>query len=214
MVAQDKLLNAINACLRAGGYRPVSSSTSTHPQVAVAKDVIAEASTDVQMEGWWCNTDYKLSMTRDQNGHIFLPNETLFVGANDPRIQVVERGDRLYDAVRNSYVFDSSIVVNIVRELALDEMPNALFELVKSTAVLEYYEDLEEGTQSDTQKYERRAARALLLCKKVHERNSRANIYTTPKQLRLFSNSKINPITTASNLALASAGIGSANSDG
>jgi len=51
-------LDAINACIVAGGEAPVSSVVGARPDVQAAQQLVREASREVQSEGWRFNTEF------------------------------------------------------------------------------------------------------------------------------------------------------------
>lgn len=120
-------LEAINEMLAVIGESPVSTLEDNGVvDAALAKQTLASVSRSIQSKGWHFNTEieYVLSPTFP-HGYIELPLNTLRVDsvAKDINIDVVQRGQRLYDRREHSYTFLQSLVVDLVVMLDFSELP-------------------------------------------------------------------------------------------
>lgn len=121
-------LVAVNTLLASIGESPVSSvETSQAVDVATANSSINEIALAVQQEGWHWNRETSLSLAPTVDSTIQLPENCLFVadaywegGAEAP---VVERARQLYNTEDHTYTFASPVVVDMILNLAWEEMP-------------------------------------------------------------------------------------------
>ncbi len=131
-------LEAINAMLAAIGEQPVNSlNDSGLSLVAMARQLIRNASRALQQRGWHWNTEvnYTLALSLPQK-FIYLPANTLRAdtSSSDIDLDVVQRGDRLYDRIAHSYAFDRSITAELVIFLDFNELPEAARYYITSKA--------------------------------------------------------------------------------
>ncbi|WP_185961564.1 hypothetical protein [Telmatospirillum sp. J64-1] len=122
-------LEAVNSMLSVIGETPVNSLDDNGVVDAViARQILAEVSREVQSRGWHWNTDkgFYLNITFPE-GFIYLPANTLMVDSvgRYQNIDVVQRGQRLYDRRNHTYQFSRPIQVDIVRLLPFEELPQA-----------------------------------------------------------------------------------------
>lgn len=142
MAARLTKLAAVNIMLDAIGETPVSSLNSGLPDAEAAERVLLEVSRDVQESGFHCNTDEEITLTPDVDGFIPLPQNTLRVDSSgdDQYRDVVERAQKLYDRENQSDVFTDSIVVDLVIELAYEDLPYRLANYIARKAARVYHE--------------------------------------------------------------------------
>lgn len=114
-------LDAVNACLVAGGEAPVSTVVGQRPDVLAAQQLVREASREVQSEGWRFNTEFGLEILPDGdidwtdstdttttlNVFVPPPNLLTFTVSAHPlqqgsfNLDTVVRPSRLYDGGAN-----------------------------------------------------------------------------------------------------------------
>ena len=119
-------LDAINTMLAIIGEAPVNTVEDTGVVDAViARQTLYEVMREVQAEGWHWNTDKSVSLTPTfpLPGDVYIPGNTLKVDAVDTSIDVVQRGTRLWDRVNNTFKFPMPVVVDIVRLLPFEDLP-------------------------------------------------------------------------------------------
>jgi hypothetical protein len=101
-------LEAVNIVLASVGESPVNSiATTTTTDVVQAKAILSEVNRRVQMRGWYFNTDYNVTLSRDAGNEIPLATNVLAVRV--PGRDIVVRGGRLYDRVNRVYTFTDNI---------------------------------------------------------------------------------------------------------
>lgn len=138
MLSATTELEAVNSMLTTIGESPVSSvDNSGVVDAAIANQVLQEVSREVQGRGWHFNTEveFPLSPTFPEK-EIRLPDNVLEVDSvgTDQRIDVVQRGKRLYNRKENTYQFDRPIKANMVIQLPFDELPQYAREYVVTRA--------------------------------------------------------------------------------
>lgn len=119
-------LDAVNTVLTASGESPVSSLTGTTADAANADAIIEEVLRDVQSEGWHFNTEKDVPLVPDVSKNITLPPNVISVDVSTidfPKLDVVQRGNRLYDKASRSFAFDAPIKAEIVYLLPFEEIP-------------------------------------------------------------------------------------------
>jgi hypothetical protein len=131
-------LDAVNAMLGTIGDAPINSiETGSLPaEVQTAVNILHETSRKVQTRGWNFNSESDFELSKNANGNINLPGNTLKVDLTieDWQRNVVQRGLRLYDRQNHTYVFTSNVKVDLVMFLSWDELPESAREYIKIRA--------------------------------------------------------------------------------
>lgn len=128
MLSTTTKLQAVNTMLSAIGEPPVNTLSSQRADSNIAEQILDEVSRDVQGYGWHFNTEENITLTPDSDGYIKVSNNIVRVDTDPNRywnVDLVLRGDRLYDRVTNSYVFSGPVVITRVVLLEFPEMPEA-----------------------------------------------------------------------------------------
>jgi hypothetical protein len=128
MLSTTTKLQAVNTMLSAIGEPPVNTLSSQRADSNIAEQILDEVSRDVQGYGWHFNTEENITLTPDSDGYIKVSNNIVRVDADPNRywnVDLVLRGDRLYDRVTNSYVFSGPVVITRIVLLEFPEMPEA-----------------------------------------------------------------------------------------
>ena len=126
-VAASTELECINIMLSAIGEAPVNSLTGTVPvDVRLAQSTLTEVNKQVQSEGWSFNTEIDVTLTRNASNNIVLGTDVLRVDAqthDHPSIDPIQRGLKLYDRKKNTFVFDEDLKCTVVYFRSFDELP-------------------------------------------------------------------------------------------
>jgi hypothetical protein len=136
-------LKAVNTMLTAIGETPVNSLSNTpSPDIAIAQSILEETSREMQLEGWWFNTEHDWTLTPDANNELVVPANTFSVDLNYPEQwdqDIVLRGNRVYDRENQTYKFDETMDVFLVRMLPFDELPEAArnYVIKRSTRIFQ-----------------------------------------------------------------------------
>lgn len=123
---RTSFLEAANRVLQMMGEAPVNGLDGQLGLAQQAQDTLEDVSRKLQSEGWSFNTDYERTLMRDGNNEI--P-----VGVNVSRVEVdpyrhtdldvVQRGNKLYDRRGNTYDFEVDLIANVTYILEWDELP-------------------------------------------------------------------------------------------
>lgn len=125
-ITRTTFLEAVNTVLRMLGEAPVNSLDGEFGLAQQASDILIDTSRRLQMEGWTFNTDYYKLMLRNQDNEIQVPSNALRVLVADydhPSLDVVQRGERLYDRRANSYTFTVDVRADVTVALDWEELP-------------------------------------------------------------------------------------------
>ena len=126
-VAATTELECINIMLAAIGEAPVNSLTGTVPvDVRLAQSTLTEVNKQVQSEGWSFNTEIDVTLTRNASNNIVLGTDVLRVDEqthDHPSIDPIQRGLKLYDRKKNTFVFDEDLKCTVVYFRSFDELP-------------------------------------------------------------------------------------------
>ena len=123
-------LEAINTILSVIGESPISSlsEVSSVADAVTAQSILSEVSRQVQTKGWHFNTEKDFELTPDTyNKEILVPTNALRVDSmgDDREMDVVQRGNKLYDRKKHTFQFDKSIKCDLVVLLPFDQLPQA-----------------------------------------------------------------------------------------
>lgn len=126
-LTRTTFLEAVNLVLRMLGEAPVDSVVGQFGLAQQANDQLLDVSRKLQMENWSFNTDYQRTLQKDAiTGQIAVGNNVLRVEVSPfdyPGVEIVLRGDKLYDRVNNTYVFTQDIKADVTYALEWDELP-------------------------------------------------------------------------------------------
>lgn len=123
-------LEAINTILSVIGESPISSLSeiSSVADAVTAQSILSEVSRQVQTKGWHFNTEKQFELTpANGTGYITVPSNCLRVDTDtdNRNIDVVQRGNRLYDRLNHTYAFSTSLKCEIVVALPFTDLPQA-----------------------------------------------------------------------------------------
>lgn len=123
-IAPTNKLKAVNICLSAMGEPVINSLEDAAVDAQMASDIVDETSESVQTIGWFWNTETH-TFSPDKSGNIVLPENTITVVVPDDGIldNVVQRGLRLFDTDRSSYVFTKPVTLRLIVLLEFDDLP-------------------------------------------------------------------------------------------
>lgn len=130
-------LDAVNIILNSMGEPKVISLDATGVDAENALDLLQETSRDVQLQGWWWNTS-TVQYPIDTNGFIQLPiNIAAVRSANYNYLNnYVQRGQRLYDQDKQTFVFSGSVWVEQVLFLDWIDLPDSVHQYIAYRAAV------------------------------------------------------------------------------
>lgn len=140
-------LEAVNVMLAGIGDSPVNSlSGSTNVNVSMAENTLDAVSKEVQLHGWYFNTEHDYELTRNSSDEIEVP-------ANAGRIQldkwasgnsitdaIVQRDMRLYNKDDHTFTFEDSIKVTVVWLYDFTELPEPTRQYIMRRATRRFQE--------------------------------------------------------------------------
>lgn len=123
------VLEAVNQIIATIGEPPVNSVEDNGVIDAVmALQALSAVNRAVQLKGWHWNTEenYPIAATYPE-GELRLPKNTLKVDTTgaDADLDLVQRGQRLYDRRNHTFLIGKSVKVEIVFLLPFEELPEA-----------------------------------------------------------------------------------------
>lgn len=139
-------LDAVNQMLSSIGEQKVNSLESSGlTEVDIARDTLHETSRDVQAQGWHFNTDYAVRLLPDHTGVVHLPRNCL--AAYDPtwRLDVMQRGGRLYDRKSRGFIFKNPVVVSLVTFLEFHELNHPARRFIAIKACRRFQERVQQS---------------------------------------------------------------------
>ena len=122
-------LDAVNSILLGIGEAPVNTLGSGLQEAEIAEVTLNNINREVQSIGWHFNTEIRYTLDKTESGIINLPANCLKVDVTavlrDYNTDVVERSRKLYDRVKNTFVFTADIETDIVVLLDFEDIPEA-----------------------------------------------------------------------------------------
>jgi hypothetical protein len=137
-ITRTTYLEAVNLVLRMMGEAPVDSLDGQFGLAQQAADSILTVSRKLQSEAWSFNTDYQRTLLRDViSNQINLPANALRVEVNPydySSLDIVQRGDKLYDRKGGTYAFTQDITADVTYGLDWEELPEHARRYIAVTA--------------------------------------------------------------------------------
>lgn len=135
-------LSVVNTMLATIAESPVNTLAAGNiVDVSIARSTIAEVSRKVQAKGWHFNSEEDYPITPDSSGHILLPKNTLRVDVsplNHPKLDVVQRGLKLYDKKERTLIFKDTIKVSILLLIPFDDLPEVVRQYIMVRATRQF----------------------------------------------------------------------------
>lgn len=126
-------LEAVNVMLGVIGESPVNSTVDTGSvDVATAVSILHNTSRQVQAIGWHWNLeeDYPLAAT-PATGEVFVPSNILKIDSMaSTGLDLVRRGQRLYDRRAHSFEIGQTVPCTVVLFLAFEDLPQTAREYI------------------------------------------------------------------------------------
>ena len=122
-------LEAVNTMLTSIGEQPIQNMNDLAglSDASIAEQILDNVSRAIQSRGWIFNTDLDVQMPVDQYGEIKLSPDILRVDTTsrvrDGDTDIVERGRKLYDRQKQTFVFTTKVTVNQIKLLIFEDLP-------------------------------------------------------------------------------------------
>lgn len=140
------VLEAVNLMLSTIGEAPVNTVENNGViDAVIARHHLSTINREVQTRSWHWNREENVTITPSHpEGFIILPSNTLRVDTSGPSagIDVVQRGNRLYDRIRHTYQFERPITVDITVLLPFEELPEAARHYITIRAARKFQESV------------------------------------------------------------------------
>jgi hypothetical protein len=120
-------LDAINWMLTSIGEAPINQlGGSTTVDADIAEQTLDEISRQIQSIGWHFNSEKEYLLVRANDKRISITSDIVRVDVSKLTyldIEVVQRGDYLYDSKNHTYEFDYDLKADLVKLLDWDYLP-------------------------------------------------------------------------------------------
>jgi len=139
-------LDAVNKCLTTVGLAPVNTIINAPPEAALARQEIDNEHHKLLSVGFRWNTDRNVTLKRNTDGEIPVSEDVIEVRIDrrlHPNVDPVVRGDRLYNLIGGTYVFEKDLDrVSVVRHLEWYELPEPAKMFIMYNAVASFASSL------------------------------------------------------------------------
>jgi hypothetical protein len=180
MATLTSKLDAVNSMLIGIGEAPVNTLNSGLQEAEIAAVTLENISREVQSSGWSFNTDIRYTLTKQNNGTIPLPSNTLHVDTVGLKrlynTDVIQRGMFLYDRTKNTDIFTADIEVDIIFLLDFDQLPEVARRYITLRAGRKFQEDTL-GSDTMTQLQMKDEQRALFALRDADSQSADFNIF-------------------------------------
>ena len=181
-------LEAVNTILSTIGEAPLNTLTGSLPvDGTIAKNVLSEVAREVQSQGWHFNTHNKVTLSRNTDNKIPLPNNAVRVELDPTKYtkysyDIAQRDNLLYNLAKNEETFDTDFEdVTIVYLLKFDEIPEQAkrYITIRSARI---FHDRTLGANTIHKFSQEDEAKALSILKQAESLTGDYSIFDTPEQ--------------------------------
>lgn len=177
-------LDVVNACLATMGEAPLNTLEDDHSYKAAAQARLRRTALDVQKKSYWFNTEFLELVPEAVSKYLYIPQDVIEVRAPQYRgLSVAQRGKRLYNTGANSYQFEQSLCVQVVRALSFADLPYHAAAAVRDRAVLLFQQDYD----GDGARYRELQSQAMLSMAELNAeevRQRKPNLLQSNRTLR------------------------------
>lgn len=132
-----KLLTAINEVLPKLGERPVTSTDTRSPTLAVVIPQLEATLRNVLTRGWWFN-EYSTTLYPDPEGFIAIPSTTLKIITERDK-PGVQRGLRLFDVENQTEKWTGPVKATITTSVGFEDLPESVAQYILYSALVIIY---------------------------------------------------------------------------
>lgn len=183
-------LDAVNLIRGAVGKAPVSTLSTTNPDVIAAQLRLKNSATELQTKSWWFNTELSFKLLPNTEGHIVLPNNAVEVRPKDPFSYLTTRGNKLYDPNNNTFVFTGPVTAELMLDLDYEDLPYVAANYIQYDAARKFQGDFD-GDPNRIKDLREDTQNAWLLLREAEQRNRRPNVLCSAGSLRIHR--RVNP---------------------
>lgn len=119
-------LQAINTMLSIIGEPPINTLTAARADSLIAQNILDEICREVLSYGWLFNTEDNVELTPETStGYIYIGDSVVRVDMDPAYLNydITIRGNRLYNRIGNTFVFQEPIKVTRIVFMDYDDMP-------------------------------------------------------------------------------------------
>ena len=135
-------LDAVNTLLSVVGELPVTTLEGPlNSDALIARRTIQDVVVEFQNREWHFNTEEDFDLIPDVNGEIIVAQSVRNIDVHPLQslgIDVVLRGQRLYDRKNHTYTFDSPLKAKITHCFAFDDLPQSAKNYVVAWAAMKF----------------------------------------------------------------------------
>lgn len=188
-------LDAVNLIRGSVGKAPVSSLTTTNPDVIAAQLRLKNSATELQTKSWWFNTELSFTLSPNTTNEILVPSNALETRPEDPFAYLTTRGNRLYNPITNTFKFDCPIVAELLLRIDFDELPFVAANFIQYDAARKFQADFD-GDPNRIKDLRDDTSAAWLRLREAESRNRRPNSLLSAGSLRMGR--RVNPASSFS----------------
>jgi len=191
-------LEAVNLIRGSVGKAPVSTLTTTNPDVIAAQLRLKNSGTELQTKSWWFNTELSFKLLPNTDGEILIPDNAIEVRPQDPFTYLTTRGNRIYNPIDNTFKFTAPVTVEMLLNIKYEELPYAAANYVMYDAARKFQADFD-GDPNRIRDLREDTATAWIRLREAEQRNRRSNVLCSPASLRIHRRvnslgSSLNPL--------------------
>lgn len=183
-------LDVVNDMLATMGISPLNQLDDNNPDVANCRRIIAAQSEEIQSIQWWFNLEQIDLFADAVSGFIYLPGDAIRCDPviREPLLPIVQRGQRLYDTDKNTFVFPigSKVTCWIVRKIPFQDLPPSAQRVIAVASARKFQQSFDADPQK-MGRLDQEYGMALTKLRSEHIRNLRPNL--------LYKNSTLQPLT-------------------
>src|SRR5450830_58090 len=142
-------LTVVNACIGTMGETPLNALDADHPYVQAALNILASSNTLEQEVGWFFNTEYPTLQPDPGTGFVYVPADALNLELDNTAL--VQRGNRLWDTVNQTYRVATVVKAKIIREIPFEQLPRNAQLMISMRTQL----DFQSSFDGDDRKYQK-----------------------------------------------------------
>jgi hypothetical protein len=178
-------LEAINDMLSLIAETPLASldEVDSVADAQIARQILTRETRATQETGWSWNTFENYSLSPDDSGLIYLPNNTLDVDPTDQSQDYVWNDGKLWDRTNNTFTFKQPVLVNIKLLFAFDQLPPTARRYISLLAGRKF-ENRMQGDGQANQIEERDVIRAFADLLNQEAENTDANVIRSSRSVR------------------------------
>jgi len=171
-------LDIINEMIVSTGARPLTAEQYRHPLYMKAEQLLDRVQAAVQSLGLWFNTECR-EIAPQTDGTLIVPQGCIKADPVNRHHNLTLRINKLYDLATGTFEIGETVLLNMIFELKLEEMPLAAQEYIRAKAVYSFYLN-EDGADPKLGNYHNEQDRGWQNLYREHIRNIQTNVFDNP----------------------------------